>query len=232
MSAVQWALLIFGVVAVVVVYFYSRRERARTTARLEPTVPAPAAPAAPTALDRQMDIFSTTGQFDEFGVGKPRRAGSPKGEAESAAAASAPAEAPPQPEKIVSLLIAEREGTHILGEQLHEALRAQGLEYGARQIYHRLADGKPVFSVASLLKPGYLDPAQAQGFTTPGLAVFMILPGPVPALTAFQDMLHTAQSLASALNAELYDSKRQLMTTTTMRAMQTDVENWAHLHLR
>ena len=48
-------------------------------------------------------------------------------------------------EKIVSLLIAEREGTAILGPILHEALESQGLEFGARQIYHRLLNGEPVF---------------------------------------------------------------------------------------
>ncbi len=231
MGAVQWALLIFGVVAVIAVYFFSRRDRARTQERVEPQL----TDAAPTPLDRQMDIFNSTGHFDEFGVGKPRRIG---GSTDADAAASAPNEvAPPRPEptrivpeKIVSLLVAEREGTHIFGEQLHDSLRAQGLEFGARQIYHRMVDGRPVFSIASLIKPGYLDPAQVKGFSTPGLAVFMILPGPVPPLAAFQDMLHTAQSLAKSLNAELYDGKRKPLTTLGMRAMQTDVENWAHLY--
>jgi cell division protein ZipA len=228
MGAVQWALLIFGVIAVIAVYFFSRRDRGRVQERVEPQVSG----TAPTPLDRQMDIFSSTGQFDEFGVGKPRRV-SAAGAGALDTSFNAQAESPSRtvPEKIVSLLVAEREGTHIFGEQLHDALRAQGLEFGARQIYHRMVDGRPVFSVASLIKPGYLDPAQAKNFSTPGLAVFMILPGPVPPLTAFQDMLHTAQALANSLNAELYDSKRQPLTPLGMRALQTDVENWAHLYL-
>jgi cell division protein ZipA len=240
MGAFQWALLILGVAAVVAVYVYSRRERGKVEPRIEPQATEPKA-SAPSS--RQMDIFSTTstaGQFDEFGVGKPRRVapqfGGPAGDEDvqsSEGDLGAPTAERQVPEKIVSLLIAEREGTHIYGDQIHAALHAQGLEFGARQIYHRLDKsagdgGQPVFSVASLLKPGYLDPAQSKGFTTPGLTVFMVLPGPVPPITAFQDMLATTQALARQLNAEVYDGKRRPLSTTAARALQAEVEAYAH----
>jgi cell division protein ZipA len=237
MGALQWALLILGVAAVVAVYIYSRRER-KPELRVEPQggEPKPQKPA-----DRQMDIFSTTstvGQFDEFGVGKPRRVAAQSGAAagSSEPLPAADGDVPPAeqqiPEKIISLLIAEREGTHIYGAQIHAALQAQGLEYGARQIYHRLDKsagngGRPVFSVASLLKPGTLDPAQAKGFTTPGLTVFMVLPGPVPPVTAFQDMMVTTEQLALQLNAEVYDGKRRPFGTAAARALRAEVEAYA-----
>ncbi|MGL1386224.1 cell division protein ZipA C-terminal FtsZ-binding domain-containing protein, partial [Vibrio parahaemolyticus] len=91
---------------------------------------------------------------------------------------------------------AEREGTHIFGPRIHAALRANGLQYGDKQIYHRLAEGEPVYSVASLLKPGFLDPAQEKTFSTPGLSIFLVLPGPLPAMTAFREMAKVAQALA------------------------------------
>jgi cell division protein ZipA len=94
-------------------------------------------------------------------------------------------------------------------------------------VYHRLVDGQPVFSVASLLKPGILDPAQSRGFATPGLAVFMVLPGPVPPLEAFQDMLRTAQSLAGALNAEVYDNRKKPLTSAAILVLRSDVDAWA-----
>lgn len=240
MTPLQWALLIFGAVAVIAVYLYSRRDR-RAMDSWNPSEPSE--PLVPPVRERQLDIFAPAGQqFDEFGVGKPRRIAPELGETadegaqEDAAAADAPARAAPpkaakparpQSEKIVSLLIAEREGTHILGGQIHEALRAQGLEFGARQIYHRLLDDEPVFSVASLLKPGVLDPAAADSFSTPGLTVFMVLPGPEQPAAAIRDMLATADRLARALNAQVYDSKRKPLSQGAARNLQLEVETWA-----
>lgn len=251
MTPLQWALLIFGVVAVIAVYLYSRRDR-RAMSDWNPGEPGE--PLLPPARDRQLDIFNGENQqFDEFGVGKPRRVAPSFGEQPSGAAeadkgepieVSAPRRVPPsvdrqQPaapepapaaapvnEKIVSLLIAEREGTHIMGEQIHEALRAQRLEFGARQIYHRMLKGQPVFSVASLLKPGHLDPDE-ENFSTPGLTLFMILPGPQKPADAIRDMLGTAERLARALNAEVYDSKRRPLSPGAARNLQLEVETWA-----
>lgn len=244
MTPLQWALLIFGVVAVVAVYLYSRRDRRamddwNPNEQQEPLLP-------PAKQERQLDIFngvSGSQQFDEFGVGKPRRVPPQVGEpgAENIPPPRQPPleinpgprgpapRAPVQPpsEKIISLLIAEREGTAILGPILHDALEAQGLEFGARQIYHRLLGGEAVFSVASLLKPGHLDPAAAEEFSTPGLTLFMVLPGPQKPAEAIKDMLGTAQALAKALNAEVYDSKRKLLTPGAARNLQLEVESWA-----
>jgi cell division protein ZipA len=242
MSPLQWALLIFGVVAVVAVYLYSRRDR-RAMDDWNPNEPGE--PLLPPAKERQLDIFngvSSNQQFDEFGVGKPRRvAPVANGEGEPAAGGAAnpievgrrnapvvgkAADKAPS-EKIVSLLIAEREGTAILGAKIHDALEAQGLEYGARQIYHRLLHGEPVFSVASLLKPGHLDPAAADEFSTPGLTLFMVLPGPQKPMEAIRDMIGTAERLAKALNAEVYDAKRKPLTPGAARNLQLEVETWA-----
>src|SRR5215469_8398886 len=71
MTPLQWALLIFGVVAVIAVYLYSRRDR-RAMSDWNPGEPGE--PLLPPARDRQLDIFNGENQqFDEFGVGKPRR---------------------------------------------------------------------------------------------------------------------------------------------------------------
>jgi cell division protein ZipA len=193
----------------------------------------------PKPRDRQLDIFNGDNQeFDEYGVGKPRRVapslGDPLSEPDEHDGPGEPEEpeeeepAPaPGSEKIISLLIAEREGTHIKGSLIHKSLASQRLEYGDRQIYHRLHRGKIVFSVASLLKPGFLDPAAAANFSTPGLTVFMVLPGPQKPADALKDMLDTVGRLAKALNAEVYDGKRQLFTPEASRALRTEVEAWA-----
>jgi len=264
MSALQWALLIFAVLAIVAVYLYSRRDRRamdrwQSDERDEPLLP---------PRDQQLDIFAG-GQFDEFGVGKPRRvapriqpladhpstepAATPQRSGGSTRVAPSIAPAPPVSpapppvtppaaapmappaqaqieEKIVALLIAERDGGQIPGAELHAALQAQGLSYGDRQIYHRLYGDSAVFSIASLVKPGYLDPQQADQFATPGLTVFMVLPGPQQPAAAIRDMLATAGRLANALNAQVYDAKRKPLTPNAGRDLQLEVESWARRH--
>lgn len=255
-----------------------------------PVEPVPAAPVPPPVLTPAEPVppASPLGnqQFDEFGVGKPRRRTSPALEVElPPPGAAAPAQelpiapwlkagsgatgrrvepepvvppppavpaapavvaaptvpppapaappapvapaVPPTPPKIVSLLLVERDGGTIAGSKLHAALAAQGLQFGAKQIYHRMVRGEAVFSVASLVKPGVLLPEAAAQFATPGLQVFMVLPGPVKPLTALHDMLSTTQALARALNAEAFDSRKQALTSESLRALQADVEAWA-----
>ena len=216
MTPLNWAVLIVGLGAAVVVWWVSRRssepdELADMTRRK--------------ASDKQLDMFTSTSQFDEFGVGKPRPAKvAPSLDGAPTSSQVVRGEAP---QKIVALLIAEREGTHIFGAQVHSALRQHGLEFGAKQIYHRLADGDAVYSVASLLKPGFIDPADAANFSTPGLSIFMVLPGPLPAVSTFREMLATAQSLAKSLNAGVYDMRRQPLSPEMTLKLEREVEQWA-----
>lgn len=243
MTVLQWALLLVGAAAVIAIWWSSRR-----AGRLpDKWAPGPGA-AAPRAAPRlpgaeQMDIFRATpgagsnAEFDEFGVGKPRKrvppsvgasgTGSlfPAGEAPAATPAGAPA--PPAEERIVTLLIAEREGTAIFGPKIHQALKGQKLQYGDRRIYHRLKGGATVFSVASLVKPGTLDPAESTAFSTPGLSVFALLPGPQDAVATVQDMIDAARALAASLNAEVFDAHRQPLTADSARALIDDVRAWS-----
>ncbi len=214
MTPLNWAVLIVGLGAAIIVWWVSRRKRDVNGEWIEPK-----------AKDKQLDMFTSTQQFDEFGVGKPRPAKiAPR--LDGAPTSSQRAQSEPQ-QKIIALLIAEREGTHIFGPQVHTALRQHGLEFGAKQIYHRLADGDSVYSVASLLKPGFIDPADEQSFSTPGLSIFMVLPGPLPAVSTFREMLATAQSLAGMLNASVYDMRRQPLTPEVTLKLEREVEQWA-----
>lgn len=241
MSTLQWALLLLGLGIVVALVWSSRREK-KALERLN------AQPAAPASRDWGMEHAMTRapgpaaggepsrpagapGAFDEYGVSKPRKVPAlgvtstlpPGTKAPDLAAA-----APRVPEKVVGLYIAEHEGTNILGPKIHAALADRGLKYGPKRVYHRYDGEQPVFSVASLVKPGALDPAEAEGFATPGLSIFLVLPGPARPVAAFQDMLDTARGLAKALNAQLYDSElRAPLTPARERELHEQVEEWA-----
>jgi cell division protein ZipA len=246
-SVLQWALLLLGVGVVVLLVVSNRRER---------RLPDPQAGRARAGTDWSEPASSEaaetrkTAGFDEFGVGRPRRRTAPAvsdAERQRSLLDADPAVKKPGPSArseprigsaqdnravhLIGLYIAEHEGTDILGPRIHAALREQGLSYGARRIYHRIAGDQALFSVASLVKPGFLDPQEAEAFSTPGLSVFMVLPGPEHPAAAFRDMLSTARQLAKTLNAELFDTEsRTPLTAERERELQSQVEEWARRH--
>ncbi len=236
MRPMQWALLLIGAIGAIAVYVMSRRKAPpprpqRRAPAAAPSVLTPGAGAADAQNKDQLDMFSRLGEFDEFGVGKPRKRVQPGMENTANAPVVEAVAAPGAVEdKLVVLLIAEREGTAIFGPKIHTALRDHGLVYGDKKIYHLMQDRRPVFSVASLVKPGTLDPAEQRGFSTPGLSMFMLLPGPEAPNKAVASMLATARSLALQLNADVFDSNRAPLTHTTEQALTADIAAWAQKH--
>ncbi len=97
--------------------------------------------------------------------------------------------------------------------QLLEALRAEGLSFGRYEIFHRLHDdGRPIYSVASLREPGTFDIEAMPTTYYPGVAMFAVLPGPVSAADAFDEMIFTARALATHLNGSLADERGAPLT--------------------
>jgi len=116
------------------------------------------------------------------------------------------------PQRIVTLLVSARGDELIDGAAIVVAAEKAGLVYGHMGIFHRLVDGRPeaepIFSVASLVKPGHFDLRRVHDIETPGLTFFMTLPGPVSALDAWETMLPTAQRMAELLDAVVLDEQR------------------------
>ncbi len=165
-------------------------------------------------------------------------------------AAPAPAPAPPKPapapstlgqrptdqpvERIVSLFVVAREGQKFQGPDLVVAMEKAGLEFGAMNIFHRLLDGKAeqgaVFSVANMVKPGSFDMAAMTGLETPGLSFFMTLPGPLPALDAWDTMLPTAQRLAKLLEGLVLDEERNALGRQRIAHIRDELRGWDRRH--
>jgi cell division protein ZipA len=118
-------------------------------------------------------------------------------------------------EKIVTLFIAARAGQAISGPDLVVAAEKAGLVFGHRNIFHRMVDQHPekgpIFSVANLVKPGYFEMATIKELRTPGISFFMTLPGPLPALDAWDALLPTAQRMAELLDGVLLDADRNAL---------------------
>jgi cell division protein ZipA len=94
------------------------------------------------------------------------------------------------------------------GALLREVVMAARFTHGRYEIFHRLdAEGRPIMSLASLLEPGTFDPAKMDTAAYPGIALFTVMPGPLPATRAFDELLDTARGLAHRLGGQLQDDR-------------------------
>ena len=133
-------------------------------------------------------------------------------------------------ERIVSLFVAARDGHSFRGTDLLVATEKVGLEYGDMDIFHRLVDNRPdlgpVFSVANMVKPGRFDLRAIERMETAGLGFFMTLPGPLPALDAWDAMLPAAQRLAELLDGLLLDEERNALGRQRIAHIRDELRNW------
>jgi len=135
-----------------------------------------------------------------------------------------------QIERIVTLYVAARADRTIGGTDLVVAAEKAGLEFGDMGIFHRLAPGKaeqgPVFSMAQMTRPGSFDMAQIDTLQTPGITLFMTLPGPVPALDAWEAMLPAAQRLAELLGGVVLDEQRNALGRQRVAHLRDELRAW------
>jgi cell division protein ZipA len=132
--------------------------------------------------------------------------------------------APPGIEPEVFMLHVAAVGNALFdGPDVHAALQAQDLKFGLNDVFHRVTEthGVPesVFAVANMLKPGSLDPVDQDHLRTPGLVLFMVVPGPLEGGPAMRDMMETANGLAIALGGDVLDDKRALLKAQTAQFM-------------
>lgn len=145
--------------------------------------------------------------------------------------AGAPAleETPPRlAEQLLVLSVVAQEGATFTGPTLSDLFEQLGLHYGDMHIFHRLdtVGDAPVFSVVSIIEPGYFDLETLHELRTPGLALFMRLPGPVAGAAAFEDMYETARALASAQEGRIGDQQRNLLTDATLAQMRAQAAHY------
>lgn len=210
MDGLRWLLLLFGVLVIAGVYFYSRRERDRTErpARVKP------------------------GKRVE-----PSLDASPLPEPEEATIEPDDDEEPPErkeparQQKIVTLRLVAKGHSSFPGDELILGLRSAGLRHGKFGIFHRY-DGddekRVVFSAASLVEPGSFDLANIKSQEIPGISLFMVLPGPLHGAQAFDQMMTAARELARTLAAELLDESGSTMSVQRERYLREEIIQYQH----
>ncbi|MCL1044336.1 cell division protein ZipA [Shewanella electrodiphila] len=122
------------------------------------------------------------------------------------------------PQDVLVLHVIARDGEQLHGAELLPCLLSLNFKFGDMDIFHRHLDnagnGKVLFSMANMLKPGVFDPDNMEQFVTQGVVLFMTLPCHGDPLMNFSIMLNSAQQLADDLGAEVMDDKRLAWTET------------------
>lgn len=134
--------------------------------------------------------------------------------------------APPvaRQQKIMAIRVSAQAPARFDGADLLDALRAEGLGFGRYEIFHRLHDdGRPIFSVTSLREPGTFDLQEMPNTQYTGVAMFTVLPGPVSAVDAFDEMVFTARALATHLSGALADERGAPLTALRVNKLREEV---------
>lgn len=130
-------------------------------------------------------------------------------------------------ERIITLYVVAQDGFTLNGPELVVAAEKAGLVHGDLGIFHRLVDSKPelgpIFSMANMVRPGVFDMGQMDQFSTPGVVVFMTLPGPLLALEAWDTMLPAAQRFSDLLGAQLLDDQRTPLGRQRIAALRDEL---------
>lgn len=219
MDGLRWLLLLFGVLVIAGVYWYSRRESNRPSLnkipeRVEPSL------AVPDYNDGDVlaGLAADTDAADD----------SEDGDESAIDDGDEPAQ---PPEKIVTLrLVAPNRGA-FPGDELALGLRAAGMRHGKFGIFHCYDnddENNVVFSAASLVEPGSFDLANLREQKFPGISLFMVLPGPVEGAKAFDLMMEAARSLTKRLDAELLDESGSTLSIQRERYMREEIIQYQH----
>ena len=209
MDGLRWLLLLFGLLVVVGVYLYSRREKSTAARPIEKA----GHKEGSAKLEPSFGPLEAPEHTDD-----PEDAGEPHIAAQTS-------------EKIVTLrLVAKNQGT-LAGDELALSLRGIGMRHGKFGIFHRYEGDdqrKTVFSAASLVEPGSFDLAKLKDQRFPGISLFMVLPGPMDAVEAFDLMMASARALAKALNAELLDETGSSLSIQRERYLREEIIQFQH----
>ncbi|MBD3670675.1 MAG: cell division protein ZipA [Gammaproteobacteria bacterium] len=142
-----------------------------------------------------------------------------------------PTPRPPVDEQLILVLhVMGHPDRQFDGSDLLEAMTEAGLRYGEMNIFHMHKNpdgsGPVLFSVANIVEPGTFDLQQMGDFTTPGVAMFMQLPGPEDGEKAFDKMLASGRLMAQHLDGELKDESRSTLTQQAIGHMRERISEF------
>jgi cell division protein ZipA len=134
-------------------------------------------------------------------------------------------------ELIIVLYIIAQGESGFLGKDIVMVLDELGLQYGDMNIYHHYGVGEtrskePVFSIANMVEPGTLHPDKIADKTTPGLALFMRLPGPFGGRIGLDLMLKNAEKIADQLHGYIEDQHHKPLNNKIIFSLRDKIDKF------
>jgi cell division protein ZipA len=207
MAELRWLLLAAGILVLAVIFWVGRRDAAGKS------------PLSITALKRLpslgRDRSSANGDFID-GQALP-------GQSSTGAV-----------RRIMTVRLTARGNGTFGGEALLLRLREAGLRHGRFGIFHKhdpKNEDVVLFSVASLVEPGSFDLARMTGERFPGISIFLSVTDTGDGIAAFDAMLSTSRTLASALDGELLDENGSRLSVQRERYLREEVIQLQHTPL-
>lgn len=234
MNELRVMLLLLGIAVIAGVYVWTRfkqRPRQAPSHRRTPARRPPSDELDAAEIEQELTrMGQLLAEQESDGAGEPGESQEPVSQGPETAAGAAG-------ERLVVVSVVAEPGAEFEGEALLKAFQHNKLKFGEHHIYHRMVfrDNReqPLFGVANLVKPGSFPVQDMESFATPGLTLFLQLPGPIDAVEAFDDFVKTAERLAVELGGELRDEQHQLVTHQGLMQVRDSIaKNRRHSMLR
>lgn len=132
-------------------------------------------------------------------------------------------------ERIVVLHVMAGEEYVFTGTAVVREAQALGMQLDANDLLQAFPAGQanrtPWFGLASVVSPGVFPPRRLGSIETPGVALFMRIPGPFDSVVVFERMLDTARRLATRLEGHVLDQEHQPLTAQGLAALRASLRD-------
>ncbi|PPU78741.1 MULTISPECIES: cell division protein ZipA [Xanthomonas] len=227
MAMIRIGILIAGLLLVAAIFLFGRPKKSPQGRRVDKDEGQPRERREPSIsgdADVQGEVFERSAEQSELEL-----------DAQDSTGGSDVGKRPNQDfDKIVSLFVAAKAGQILRGEDVVVAAEKTGLVFGHMNVFHRLVEGHPergpIFSMASILKPGSFDMANIREMQTPAIAFFLTLPAPMTALDAWEKMLPTVQRIAELLDGVVLDDSRNALGRQRVAHIRDELRAYDRQH--
>lgn len=130
-----------------------------------------------------------------------------------------------QNDVIATINVVANSPTGFQGRALDATARDIGMRFGDMNIFHRFSpEGRVLFSLANLYKPGEFNPHNWEDFRTNGLTLFMQVPRVPDPVNHFSDMIDFAMHLADRLGGRMVDQDKKPLAESGVHAISAQIE--------
>lgn len=124
------------------------------------------------------------------------------------------------PSQLIMFIAAEQ--AEFTGTEVLSALDNAGLQFGEMNVYHRMilteTGEQSLFYVANGIKPWTLVPDEVAETSTPGLSLILNLPSPINNREAIHDFVKTAERLNHQLAGVIKNQNQEVISEEELRA--------------